>query len=113
MSDIVVINFASNLSDKFCKTSWYSHLGIYAAGFANGLIVAGFEGNINNPLTVDLNEYGKSVLDFTSRSLGVVVEFGLTSYAKSKYKYINGKDFGGKFVKGSLKNLGYILTTYY
>ena len=106
--------YSNNESIKFFKEPITYHLGIYAAGFANGLIVAGFEGNEKAIFGAFSSEdYGQPILEFGARSLGVGTEFGLTSFAKSKYKTINGKGFGGKAGKGSLKNIGYILTTYF
>ena len=107
--------FAFDKEDKFLKTPLYSHLGIYAAGFANGVIVAGFD-EFSEDIFDELGAtkgFAKSGIELGVRSLGVGTEFGLTSFAKSKYKTINGKGFGSKAGKGSLKNLGYILTTYY
>jgi len=78
------------------------------------LIVAGFEGyRVNIIESFKVGETAMPFIEFGSRSLGVISEFGLMSFAKSKYKTINGKGFGGKAGKGSLKNIGYILTTYF
>jgi len=114
MSNNVSSNFAFDPDDKFCKTPWYSHLGVYAAGFTNGLIVAGFEGWGKDELRkLDLSKTNSILAgsDFMTRSFGVFTEFTLTSYAKyGKFKWTG---FGNKAGKGSIKNLGYLLTTYY
>lgn len=106
--------FAFDPDDKFCKTPWYSHLGIYAAGFTNGLMVAGFEGWGKEEIAnLDLSNTNSILAggDFVARGLGTFTEFTLTSYAKyGKFKWAGFKD---KATNGGMKNLGYLLTTYF
>ena len=107
--------YAYNKEDKFLKTPWYAHIGVAAAGFANGLLVAGFEkGKVeifdNLGIESRVLKYGTDAL---VRSAAVAIEFGGTSLAKSKGKSISFYEFDKKYYKVLPKLAGYLLTTFY
>ena len=106
--------YAYEQDEKLLETHGYSHLGVVAGGFANGLIVAGFEGLGKDEIANFKISNSNSILagsDFAARSLGTFAEFTMTSYAKyGKFKWTGFADKAGK---GGLKNLGYLLTTYF
>jgi hypothetical protein len=106
--------YAYDKDDKFLKTPWYSHLGVFAAGFANGALVGGFEkGKKDVFKLMQINDYKifKYGTDALVRSAAVAIEFGGTSLAKSKGKSISFYEFDKKYYKRSAKISG--LFTYY
>ena len=107
--------YAYDKEDKFLKTPWYAHLGVFAAGFANGALVGGFEKKkdvIFGALGPD-NILARSGIDFFARGIGVTTEFTMASFAKSKYKSLSFEGFSKKAGKSVPKVFGYLLTTYY
>jgi hypothetical protein len=108
--------YAYNKEDKFLETPWYAHIGVMAAGFANGALVGGFEqkkDGVFDLLNLQQKPLFKYGTDALVRSAAVAIEFGGTSLAKSKGKSISFYEFDKKYFKGLPKLAGYLLTTFY
>jgi len=111
-NESVAKSFAYDDEDKFFDKHWTVHAGTWASGFANGTLVGTFDGWGKGKL--ETLQYGKeklSGIEFGVRSIGVVTEFGIGSLAK--YGKIKWNGFAGKAGKSSVKNVGYLLISYY